>query len=105
MPSGPAAVKVKAKTAPASVVRGDTFKLNVTVGPAGAQKKDAPTPTGEVTVTFGGTEQVVSLADGEAAVTLRTADLQRGVYPVHVAYSGNPTYQPHAADHQKLTVR
>ncbi|TLP66289.1 hypothetical protein [Microbispora triticiradicis] len=38
-------------------------------------------------------------------LTLRTADLQRGNYTVHVAYSGNPTYRPHAADYQKLTVR
>ncbi|MBO4275109.1 hypothetical protein GSF24_31470 [Microbispora triticiradicis] len=49
--------------------------------------------------------QVVPLADGEAVVTLQTADLQRGTYTVHVAYSGNPAYQPHAADYQKLTVR
>ncbi|GLX04783.1 hypothetical protein Misp03_17100 [Microbispora sp. NBRC 16548] len=105
VPSGPDAVKVHAKTAPASVVRGDTFKLNVTVGPARGQKKNAPTPTGEVTVTFGGTVQVVPLADGEAVVTLQTADLQSGEYTVHVAYSGNPTYQPHAANYQKLTVR
>ncbi|WP_169953503.1 immunoglobulin-like domain-containing protein [Microbispora sp. H11081] len=105
VPSGPDAVKVQAKTAPASVVRGDTFTLNVTVGPAGGRKKEAPTPTGEVTVTFGGTEQVVPLADGKAVVTLRTADLPRGTYKVHVAYSGNPSYQPHAADYQRLTVR
>jgi len=105
VPSGPNAVKVQAKTAPASVVRGDTFTLNVTVEPAGGQKKTAPTPTGEVTVTFGGTVQVVPLVDGKAVVTLQTADLQPGVYPVHVAYSGNPTYQPYAANYQRLTVR
>ncbi|GGM36022.1 hypothetical protein GCM10011608_20790 [Micromonospora sonchi] len=105
VPSGPNAVKVHAKAAPASVVRGDTFKLDVTVGPAGGQKKKAATPTGEVTVTFGGTEHVVQLVDGKAVVTLQTADLPRGNYKVHVAYSGNPTYQPHAANYQNLTVR
>ena len=77
----------------------------MTVGPAGGQKKQAATPTGEVTVTFGGTEQVVQLVDGKAVVTLQTADLQRGNYKVHVAYSGNPTYQPHADTYQNLTVR
>ncbi|MEU5907072.1 immunoglobulin-like domain-containing protein [Micromonospora sp. NPDC047527] len=105
VPSGPAAVKVHAKAAPASVVRGDTFRLNVTVGPAGGPKQNAGTPTGEVTVTFGGSEQVVPLADGKAVVDLRTVDLQPGNYRVHVAYSGNPTYRPHAADYQTLTVR
>ncbi|WDZ83084.1 immunoglobulin-like domain-containing protein [Micromonospora cathayae] len=105
VPAGPAAVKVRAKAAPASVVRGDTFRLNVTVGPGGGQKQNAPTPTGEVTVTFGGTAQVVPLADGKAVVELQTADLRPGGYRVHVAYSGNPTYQPYAADYQKLTVR
>ncbi|MET8354890.1 immunoglobulin-like domain-containing protein [Micromonospora sp. NPDC005206] len=105
VPSGPAAVKVQARTAPASVVRGDTVSLNVTVGPAGGQKQQAPTPTGEVTVTFGGTVQVVPLTDGKAVVTLQTADLQPGRYRVHVAYSGNPTYQPYAANYQNLTVR
>ena len=48
---------------------------------------------------------VVPLADGKAVVELQTADLQPGAYRVHVAYSGNPTYQPHAANYQKLTVR
>jgi hypothetical protein len=105
VPSGPAAVKVHAKAAPASVVRGDTFRLNVTVGPAGGHKHNAPIPTGEVTVTFGGAVQVVTLVDGKAVVDLPTADLQPGKYRVHVAYSGNPTYQPHAANHQTLTVR
>ncbi|MFF5109166.1 hypothetical protein [Streptosporangium sp. NPDC000509] len=41
VPSGPNAVKVKAKAAPASVVRRDTFTLNVTVGPARGQKQHA----------------------------------------------------------------
>ncbi|MEU4678480.1 immunoglobulin-like domain-containing protein [Micromonospora sp. NPDC023737] len=105
VPSGSAAVKVQAKAAPASVVRGDTFSLNVTVRPAGGQKQQAPTPTGEVTVTFGGAVQVVPLADGKAVVALPTADLKRGTYRVHVSYSGNPTYQPYAANYQTLTVR
>ncbi|MET8260522.1 immunoglobulin-like domain-containing protein [Micromonospora sp. NPDC005205] len=105
VPSGPAAVKVKAKATPASVVRGDTFTLNVTVGPAGGPKHHPPTPTGEVTVTFGGIAYVVPLAHGRAVVELQTADLHPGAYRVHVAYSGNPTYQPYAADYQKLTVR
>ncbi|MEW2428717.1 immunoglobulin-like domain-containing protein [Micromonospora sp. NPDC047644] len=105
VPSGPAAVRVKAKATPASVVRGDTFRLNVTVGPAGGPKQHPPIPTGEVTVTFGGTVQVVPLAHGKAVVELPTADLPPGAYRVHVAYSGNPTYRPHAADYQTLTVR
>ncbi|MEU5669334.1 immunoglobulin-like domain-containing protein [Micromonospora sp. NPDC047753] len=104
VPSGPAAVKVKAKATAASVVRGDTFTLSVTVGPAGGPKQHAPTPTGEVTVTFGGAVHVVPLAHGKAVVELQTADLRPGAYQVHVAYSGNPTYQPYAADYQKLTV-
>ncbi|MFF5181799.1 immunoglobulin-like domain-containing protein [Micromonospora sp. NPDC000316] len=104
VPSGPNAVKVHAKTAPASVVRGKTFTLDVTVEPKGG-KKEAPTPTGEATVTFAGTVQVVPLVDGKAVVTLQTANLQRGQYRVHVAYSGNPTYQSHAANYQNLTVR
>ncbi|WP_368856981.1 Ig-like domain-containing protein [Microbispora triticiradicis] len=75
-------------------------------GPARCRRFRPRVPrAGEVTVTFGGTVQVVPLADGEAVVTLQTADLQRGTYTVHVAYSGNPAYQPHAADYQKLTVR
>ncbi|MEU8285423.1 immunoglobulin-like domain-containing protein [Micromonospora sp. NPDC048905] len=105
VPSGTAAVKVQAKAKPASVVRGGTFRLNVTVGPAGGRRHHAPTPTGEVTVTFGGTVHVVPLADGRAVVELPTAKLQPGAYRVHVAYSGNPTYRPHAANHQTLTVR
>ncbi|WP_341716280.1 Ig-like domain repeat protein [Micromonospora sp. FIMYZ51] len=105
VPAGPNAVKVHAKAAPASVVRGKPFKLNVTVEPKGGPKKNPPTPTGEVTVTFAGTAQVVPLADGKAVVELPTADLPRGTYRVHVAYSGNPTYQGHAANYQNLTVR
>ncbi|MDG4809373.1 Ig-like domain repeat protein [Micromonospora sp. WMMD1120] len=105
VPSGSAAVKVRAKATPASVVRGDTSTLNVTVEPTGRPRPHAPTPTGEVTVTFGGTEQVVPLADGKAVVELRTADLRPGVYQVHVAYSGNPTYRPQAGNHQKVRVR
>ncbi|MBY8875079.1 Ig-like domain repeat protein [Micromonospora sp. PLK6-60] len=105
VPAGSAAVKVQANAAPASVVRGDTFSLHVTVGPGGGLKQHAPIPTGEVTVTFGGTAQVVPLADGRAVVTLPTADLEPGNYRVRVAYSGNPTYQPYAADYQNLTVR
>ncbi|MGV9214323.1 immunoglobulin-like domain-containing protein [Micromonospora sp. RB23] len=105
VPSGPTAVKVKAKATPASVVRGGTFRLTVTVEPAGGPKHHAPTPTGEVTVTFGGTVQVVPLTDGAAVVELRTADLRPGTYRVHAAYSGNPTYRSYAADYQKLRVR
>ncbi|WP_327026462.1 immunoglobulin-like domain-containing protein [Micromonospora sp. NBC_01739] len=105
VPAGSKAVKVKAKAAPASVARGGTFELKVTVEPAGGPKKQAATPTGEVTVTFGGAVQVVSLVEGKVVVDLPTADLQPGQYQVHVAYSGNPTYQGHAGNHQKLTVR
>ncbi|WP_433534502.1 immunoglobulin-like domain-containing protein [Micromonospora sp. CA-249363] len=104
VPAGPAAVKVKAKATPASVVRGGTFRLTVSVEPGGP-KHHAPTPTGEVTVTFGGTVQVLPLVDGKAVVELRTADLRPGTYQVHAAYSGNPTYRPHAANYQKLRVR
>ncbi|MDZ5446506.1 Ig-like domain-containing protein [Micromonospora sp. 4G57] len=79
--------------------------MTVTVEPAGGPKHHAPTPTGEVTVTFGGTVQVVPLMDGKAVVELRTADLRPGTYQVHAAYSGNPTYRPYAANYQKLWVR
>ncbi|WP_165521752.1 alpha/beta hydrolase-fold protein [Micromonospora zingiberis] len=101
---GTARVVVKAKAAPASVVRGGTFTLNVDVR-AQHQHKKAPTVTGEIAVTFGGTTQVVPLTDGAAVVTLPTTGLPAGGYPVHVAYSGDSTYTPDTAVHQHLRVR
>ena len=95
---------MKATVAPASVVRGGTFALTVTVGPAGSVKA-APVPTGEVAVTFGGTVRVVPLAGGKAVVQLGTSGLAAGTYPVRIAYSGDPTYAPTAGQHQDLTVR
>ncbi|MFD0974945.1 Ig-like domain repeat protein [Plantactinospora endophytica] len=102
--AGKAEVVVKAKAAPASVVGGDTFTLNVDVRAQSEQKK-APEATGEVTVTFGGATQVVALTGGSAVVTLPTTGLSAGVYPVHVGYSGDRNYAPSAAVHQHLTVR
>ncbi|MFY1704902.1 alpha/beta hydrolase-fold protein [Micromonospora sp. WMMA1923] len=101
---GTAKTVVKAKAAPASVVRGGTFTLDVEVR-AQSRHKKSPTVTGEVVVTFGGTTQAVALAGGRAVVTLPTAGLSAGTYPVHVAYSGDPTYAPAAALHQRLRVR
>ncbi|WP_158566365.1 alpha/beta hydrolase-fold protein [Micromonospora craterilacus] len=103
-PPGTAGVVVKAKAAPASIVRGGTFNLNVDVR-ARSQHKKAPKVTGEIAVTFGGTTQVVPLTGGAAVVTLPTTGLSAGVYPVHVAYSGDLTYAPDAAVHQQLRVR
>ncbi len=101
---GTARTKVKANAAPASIVRGGTFTLNVDVR-AQKQHKKAPTVTGEIAVSFGGTTQVVPLTDGGAVIKLPTAGLSAGNYPVHVAYSGDPTYAPTAAVHQQLRVR
>ncbi|MEU5910483.1 alpha/beta hydrolase-fold protein [Micromonospora sp. NPDC047527] len=101
---GTARVVVKAKAAPASIVRGATFTLNVDVR-AQTQHKKAPKVTGEVAVTFGGSTRVVALTDGVAVIELPTAGLSAGGYPVHVAYSGDPTYAPAAAVHQQLRVR
>lgn len=103
-PAGTARTVVKANAAPASIVGGGTFTLNVDVR-AQSQHRTAPTVTGEIAVTFGGTTQVVSLTDGTAVVTLPAAGLATGVYPVHIAYSGDPTYAPDAAVHQHLRVR
>ena len=103
-PPGTASVVVKAKATPASIIGGGTFALNVDVR-AESEHKTAPTVTGEIAVTFGGTTQVVPLTDGAAVVSLPTAGLSAGVYTVHVAYSGDPTYAPYAANHQDLTVR
>jgi hypothetical protein len=103
-PPGTAAVVVKAKATPASIVGGGTFTLNVGVR-AESQHQTAPTVTGEIAVTFGGTTQVVPLTDGAAVVMLPTAGLTAGEYTVHVAYSGDPTYAPYAANHQELQVR
>lgn len=50
-------------------------------------------------------EHAVPLTAGAAVVALPSAGLSAGAYPVHVGYSGNPTYAPYAADHQDLTVR
>lgn len=101
---GAAATVVKAKATPASVYRGDTFTLNVEVR-AQHQPRKAPTATGEIAVTFGGSTRVVPLTDGAAVVKLPTGALKAGGYPVHVAYSGDPTYAPAAAFHQQLRVR
>lgn len=103
-PPGTARTVVKANAAPASIVGGGTFTLNVDVR-AQSRHRTAPAVTGEIAVTFGGTTQVVSLTDGAAVVTLPTAGLPSGVYPVHVAYSGDPTYAPDAAVHQHLRIR
>ncbi|MGC4861834.1 alpha/beta hydrolase-fold protein [Micromonospora sp. DT68] len=103
-PPGAARVVVKAKAAPASIVRGGTFRLDVDLR-AQTQHKKAPPVTGEIAVTFGGSTQVVSLTDGAAVVNLPTSGLSAGGYPVHVAYSGDPTYAPTAAVHQQLRVR
>ncbi|MFI9489861.1 alpha/beta hydrolase-fold protein [Promicromonospora sp. NPDC052451] len=104
VPTGTKAVTVKAEATPASVVAGGTFRLEVTVAPA-HRTHGAPRPTGEVAVTFGGTVQVVPLVRGQALVGLDTTGLPRGRYRVHVAYSGDPTYAPHAAAYQELRVR
>ncbi|MFF5180597.1 alpha/beta hydrolase-fold protein [Micromonospora sp. NPDC000316] len=101
---GATRVVVKAKAAPASIVRGGTFTLDVDLR-AQTQHKKAPTVTGEVAVTFGGSTQVVPLTDGGAVVSLPTAGLSAGGYPVYVAYSGDSTYAPTAAVHQQLRVR
>ncbi|MET7752098.1 Ig-like domain repeat protein [Micromonospora sp. NPDC005367] len=103
-PPGKAAVVVNAKAAPASIVAGGTFRLNVDVR-AQVQHRTAPTVTGEIAVSFGGTTRVVPLTGGAAVVALPTAGLSAGVYPVHVAYSGDPTYAPDSAVHQQLRVR
>lgn len=103
-PPGTAQAVVKAKAAPASIVGGRTFTLNVDVR-AKSRHRKAPTVTGEIAVTFGGTTQVVPLNRGAAVIKLPTTGLSAGVYPVHVAYSGDPTYAPDAAVHQRLRVR
>lgn len=101
---GTAAVVVKATATPASIVGGGTFMLNVAVR-AESRHQTAPTVTGEIAVTFGGTTQVVPLTGGAAVVKLPTASLSAGVYTVHVAYSGDTTYAPYAANFQELEVR
>ncbi|WP_326549910.1 alpha/beta hydrolase-fold protein [Micromonospora sp. NBC_01813] len=101
---GTARVVVKAHAAPASVARGGTFKLNVDVRAQHRHKK-APKVTGEIAVTFGGATQVVRLTDGAAVVKLPTTGLSAGVYPVHVAYSGDSVHAPTSAVHQRLRVR
>lgn len=103
-PPGTTAVVVKANTTPASIVGGGTFTLNVDVR-AESRHKTAATATGEIAVTFGGTTQVVPLTGGAAVVMLPTGGLSAGVYRVHVAYSGDATYAPYAADYQELRVR
>lgn len=103
-PPGTAKVAVKAHAAPASVARGGTFKLDVEVR-AQTKHKKAAKVTGEVAVTFAGRTQVVQLTDGAAVVKLPTTGLAAGGYPVHVAYSGDPTYAPAAGVHQQLRVR
>ncbi|MDG4790438.1 Ig-like domain repeat protein [Micromonospora sp. WMMD1102] len=101
---GTARVVVKAKATPASVVRGGTFTLQVEVRPR-TQHRKAPKPTGEVAVTFGGATRLVPLTGGAAVVKLPTTGLPVGSYPVHVAYSGDPTYAPGRAVLQQLRVR
>ncbi|MEV2242520.1 Ig-like domain repeat protein [Micromonospora sp. NPDC049891] len=101
---GTAPTVIKAKAAPASIVGGGTFKLDVEVR-AQSQHKKAPKVTGEITVTFGGTTQVVALDGGKAVVKLPTTGLSAGVYPVHVAYSGDRNYAPADGVHQQLRVR
>ncbi|MBF9131231.1 Ig-like domain repeat protein [Plantactinospora sp. S1510] len=103
-PPGAVGVAVKAKATPASIVHGGTFTLNVDVR-AQSRHSRAPKATGEVAVTFGGTTRVVPLTGGAAVIGLPTTGLSAGVYPVHVAYSGDPTYAPAAAVHQQLRVR
>ena len=102
---GTTEVKLQATAAPASVVSGGTFTLNVAVAPADGSKKTASVPTGEIAVTFGDTVQVVPLTGGKAAVSLPTTGLPPGVYTVNVAYSGDPPYAPYAANYQELEVR
>ncbi|MFY1688410.1 Ig-like domain repeat protein [Plantactinospora sp. WMMB782] len=101
---GTARVVVRAKAAPASVVRGGTFTLRVEVRPR-TPHRQAPKPTGEVAVTFGGATRTVPLTGGAAVVQLPTTGLSVGSYPVHVAYSGDPTYAPGTAVRQQLRVR
>ncbi|MEV4715470.1 Ig-like domain repeat protein [Micromonospora sp. NPDC049374] len=101
---GTARTVVKAKATPASIASGGTFKLHVDVR-AQSRHKKAPEVTGEITVTFGGATQVVPLAGGKAVVKLPTTGLSAGVYPVHVAYSGDRNYAPAAGFHQQLRVR
>lgn len=101
---GTAQTVVKAKATPASIASGGTFKLHVNVR-AQTQHKKAPKVTGEITVTFGGGTHVVPLDGGKAMVKLPTTGLSAGVYPVHVAYSGDRNYAPAAGVHQQLRVR
>ncbi|GIJ10503.1 alpha/beta hydrolase-fold protein [Micromonospora andamanensis] len=101
---GTARTVIKAKATPASIASGGTFKLHVDVR-AQTRHKKAPTVTGEITVTFGGGTHVVPLAGGKAMVKLPTTGLSAGVYPVHVAYSGDRNYAPAAGVHQQLRVR
>jgi enterochelin esterase-like enzyme len=103
-PPGKAGVVVKVRATPVSVVAGGTFTVNVGVR-ARSQHRKAPAVTGEIAVAFGGTTQVVPLICGAAVVTLPTNGLSAGVYQVHVAYSGDPTYAPDAAVHQRLQIR
>ncbi|MEU8392572.1 Ig-like domain-containing protein, partial [Micromonospora sp. NPDC048843] len=49
--------------------------------------------------------RVVPLRDGAAVVELPTNGVPAGVYPVHVAYSGDRVHAPSAAVHQRLRVR
>lgn len=104
VPPGTAHTVVKAKAVPASIVGGRPFTLYVDVR-AQSRHRKAPTVTGEIAVTFGGTTQVVPVTRGAAVVKLPTTGLSAGVYPVHVAYSGDRTYAPDAAVHQHLRVR
>ncbi|MDG4834283.1 alpha/beta hydrolase-fold protein [Solwaraspora sp. WMMD1047] len=106
-PPGRAGVMIKAKAAPASVVSGGTFRLHVDVRARHRHQPHhgSPRVTGEIAVTFGGSTQVVALTGGPVVVKLPTTGLSAGVYPVHVAYSGDPTYAPTEGVHQRLRVR
>jgi enterochelin esterase-like enzyme len=101
---GTMGVVVKGRATPASVVGGGTFTLEVVVKSRSHRGKP-PTVTGEIAVSFGGTTRVVPLTGGATVVRLPTTGLPAGVYPVHVAYSGDPTYAPDAAVQQWLRVR
>ncbi|TNH29661.1 hypothetical protein FHG89_11685 [Micromonospora orduensis] len=103
-PPGTAGVVIKAKASPASVVHGGTVRLHVDVRARSPHMK-SPRVGGEVAVTVGGTTRVVPLTGGAAVVELPTTGLSAGTYPVHVAYSGDPTYAPAASVVQRVRVR
>lgn len=92
VPPGTTAVTVNAKVKPASVFSGTEARLEIAVTPTVKTKPAGPTPTGEVVVTFAGTEIVVPLDGGTAVVMLSTMGVAAGDYTVHVAYSGDRTY-------------